>query len=362
MEKYPIGYKKILSKQQNKMLENKKTLLVIILLLFGLSVNAQKTDTLIHINGNIMTGELKKLQYGVLTWKMDGMGTIEVEIPKINTLKSAKRFDVRLQDGSRYYCSFGAGEESHTLYILLTTEQKKVQVDDIAQIFPLKKNFWLRTSGDIGFGGNYSKGSNLLTISLSSNLNHRRESTNIEFAWNTYYTFQGDSLSSTKSDARLTWERLRRSKLSYGANLGMGQNSELGTKVRLDFTLVGIYDILYNSWTRLSGFMGASIEREIPYGDAEPVENLTGLVALGWKVYKLTSPKVWVEAEARYIPYFTSNNRYRLNFNLKPKVGMLGNNLKVGFNTYYLYDSRPTSEEAHKEDWGASLEFSYSFH
>jgi len=46
---------------------------------------AQKTDTIVHINGDVLTGDLKKLTYGVATWKMDGMGTISMEEVKINT-------------------------------------------------------------------------------------------------------------------------------------------------------------------------------------------------------------------------------------------------------------------------------------
>jgi len=47
---------------------------------------AQKTDTIIHINGDVLTGDLKKMAYGVVTWKMDGMGTISLEEVKINTI------------------------------------------------------------------------------------------------------------------------------------------------------------------------------------------------------------------------------------------------------------------------------------
>lgn len=325
-------------------------------------VFAQKADTLVHINGNVMTGELKKLQYGILLWKMDGMGTIDVEIPKISTLKSKKRFDIRLQNGNRYYGSFDASAQKQMVNLVLTTGNMLVGIADIAQIFPLKRSFWLRTSGDFGFGGNYSKGSDLLTLNFSAALKHRRESAYYDFSLDTYYTFQDDSLSSIKSDARLGWEHLRKSKLSYGANLGFGQNYELGTKMRIDLTIVGIYDIIFNSWTRFSALAGISMEQEYPYSDDAPAEYITGNFALGWKVYKLTKPKVWLESNIQYLPYYNSDKRYRLNLNFNPKVGLIGNNLKIGFRTYYSFDSQPVTEEANKEDWGANLEINYSFH
>ena len=57
---------------------------------------AQKTDTIVHINGNILTGDFKKMNYGVVTWKMDGMGTIDLEEPKIQTIISSKMFEIKM--------------------------------------------------------------------------------------------------------------------------------------------------------------------------------------------------------------------------------------------------------------------------
>ncbi len=339
-----------------------KLLISTLLLSLSVALYSQKVDTLVHINGNIMTGELKKLQYGILLWKMDGMGTINVEVPKINTLKSEKYFDIRLQNGSRYYCSFDTAGEKNKVYLVLASGKKLIRVNEIAQIFPLKRSFWLRTSGDFGLGVNYSKGSDLLTINFSTYISHRRQSAFYIFSWDTYYTFQNDSLNSIKSDARISWERIRKSKLTYGAYFGMGQNSELGTRMRLDLTAIGIYDFIFNSWTRFSAIAGISAEQEYSYSDSEPMKYITGNFGLGWKVYKLTKPKVWIESDLQYLPYYNSDGRYRLNFNLNPKVGLIGNNLKIGFRTYFSYDSQPVSEDANKNDWGANLEISYSFH
>ena len=66
----------------------------------------QKTDTIIHINGNVLTGDLKKMNYGVVTWKMDGMGTISLEEPKIQSIISNKMFEIKMESGRIYFGSF----------------------------------------------------------------------------------------------------------------------------------------------------------------------------------------------------------------------------------------------------------------
>ena len=82
---------------------NKSIIHILVLFLwlgFGISkLSAQKIDTIIHINGNVLKGEFKKLVYGVVTWKMDGMGTINFEEPKIQTIISKKTFEIKMDDG-----------------------------------------------------------------------------------------------------------------------------------------------------------------------------------------------------------------------------------------------------------------------
>jgi len=53
-----------------------------ILMILPDHLHAQKTDTIVHINGNVLTGDFKRMNYGIVTWKMDGMGTISLEEPK----------------------------------------------------------------------------------------------------------------------------------------------------------------------------------------------------------------------------------------------------------------------------------------
>ncbi len=336
--------------------------LAIFFVLTTFVVSAQKIDSLYHINGNTLTGDFKKLEYGIVSWKMDGMGTISVEVPKISSFRSIKRYDIRLKNGNSYYCSFDSSGFERKVNILTSSERKLVDIDDIVRIFPIKKSFWLRTSGSFGIGANYTKGSDLLTLNFTSSLDHRQERANYYFSWDNYYTYKADTLSSTKGDARLGWERLRREKLSFGTNIGMSQNSELGTKLRLDISVVGIYDFIFNDWNRLYTAAGISVQRETPYDTSEPTEDLVGKISLGWKVYKLTRPKIWVDADINFIPYLTSDERYRTDINISPKISLIGNNLKIGFKFYYSYDSQPATENASKEDWGANLEISYSFH
>lgn len=338
------------------------TLLMISVIIFQTAGFAQKTDTVVHINGNILTGDLKKLVYGVATWKMDGMGTISLEEIKINTIRSGKQFEIKMKDGFIYYGSFDTSNVERKVNIIMGNLTKLVKLEDIVEVYPLRRNFWMRTSGDFSAGLNYSKGSNVATISFSGNLNYRKRKSYFELVVDDNETYQGDTLSSNKSDVTLAWQRSLKNNWSTELSLGAGQNTELGTKLRLDLNAMGLKDVLYNSWIRLYLGAGLNLTRETPYDSSPEKADVAGLFQVVWKVYKFTIPKVWVDANFSYLPYLTEKKRYRATFNLNPKVSLLSDNFKVGLKFYFSYDNKPPSESASTNDYGVNLELTYSFH
>jgi len=325
-------------------------------------VVAQKTDTIVHINGNVLTGDFKKMVYGVVSWKMDGMGTISMEEVKVNTIISKKQFEIKLKNGTIYFGSMDSSSIDRKVNILVENERELVSIEDIVEVYPIKRSFWLRTSGNFSLGVNYSKGSDIATVAFSSNLNYREKRSYYYFDWDNNNTFQGDSLSSSKADAEIAWQRLIKKKWSSQVAVGASQNSELGTKLRVNLNVIGLRDISYNIWNRLYAGAGLSVSRETPYDDSGETNDLAGLFQVVWKVYKYTYPKVWVDSNISFLPYMTDSGRYRTVFNLNPKVSVFNDNFKVGFSFYYSFDSKPPSETSSTYDYGINLQLTYSFH
>ena len=323
---------------------------------------AQKTDTIVHINGNILTGELKNLNYGVVTWKMDGMGTISLEEPKIETIISKKQFEIKMFTGKFYYASFEKSEKPRSVYLKTHNQSVLVKIDDIVEIYPIKRSFWERTSGNFSLGLYYTKGSNVATLAFWGNMDYRKKISYFSLRWDSNDTYQGDSLSATKTDISFAWQRSLKNGWYGDIGVDFNQNSELGTKSRIGLTLTGIKDLAYNEWNRLYAGAGLNINQD-KGSDNDIVNNdLAGIFELQWKVYKLTSPKIWVDSGITFLPYFTDAGRNRFIFNLNPKVSLLSNNFKVGLNFYYNYDSKPTSVEGANNDYGLNLQFTYALH
>ncbi|MFD1316539.1 DUF481 domain-containing protein [Namhaeicola litoreus] len=332
-----------------------------ILLFCTLKINGQKTDTIYHMNGNILTGDLKSLTYGVATWKMDGMGTISLEEVKINTIISNKQFEIKLKNDEIYYGSFLASYKPRTVFIETPQNKVLVKIDDLVEVYPIKNSFWLRTYGNFSLGLNYSKGSDIATLSWSGNLNYRKKSSFFKISWDSNNTYQGDTLSTRKSDASISFERLFQRGWSSQALIGLNQNTELGTKARWAIDLIGIKDLKYSSMNRFYIGAGLSALRERPFGNGETENDLSGIIQAVWKLYKYTSPKIWVDTDISFLPYLT-DNRYRAVFNLNPRVSVFSDNFKVGLAFYYNYDSNPSAGAQSNDDYGLNLQLSYYLH
>lgn len=323
---------------------------------------AQKTDTIYHVNKNILTGDLKNLAYGVFTWKMDGMGTISLEEIKVNTIISKKQFEIKLKNDAVYFGSLDASNEEGTVYLVTLTEKKLVKISDIVEIYPIKNSFWLKISGDFSLGFNYSKGSNIGSLAFSGNLNYRKKKAYFEAEWDENNTYQADTLGSRKTDVTLAWQRLLKQGWSTQLAVGFSQNSELGIKERWGVNIMGLKDLSYNNWNRLYAGAGINLTHEIPYGVASEQDDVAGIFQVVWRVYKYKTPKLWVDTDVSYLPYFTDSGRHRAVFNLNPKINLFSDNFKVGLKFYYTYDSKPPADAASTNDYGVNFQLSYSLH
>jgi hypothetical protein len=325
---------------------------------------SQKIDTIIHINGNVLTGDLKKMNYGVVSWNMDGLGTNNLEEPKIRTMKSIKQFEIKLKNGMIYFGSLDTSNLDHHVYIVITNGRELVNINDIVEIYPIRKSFWRRTTGKFSVGINYTKGSEIATMQLSGYLDYKKRRAYYKLSWNTNNTFNfaDDSLTATKADVDFAWQHSFRNNWYLGAFVGASQNSQLGYKLRLDLTGLGIKDLAYNNWNRLWTGAGLSVQRETSLDGSSIANDLAGVVTAFWKVYKYTRPKVWVDTDVSFIPYITGNWRYRINYNLNPQISVVADDLKVGLSFYYSYDSRPPADASSTFDWGINFELSYKLH
>jgi sRNA-binding regulator protein Hfq len=338
-----------------------KYLILFFLLITG-AVYGQKTDSLYHVNGNIMTGEIKKLDHGILSFKMDGMGTISVKHESISTLKSNKLLEFTSDRGRTYFGKIDTCNQEGKIKIITAYDTVEMHMYQLVEIFPIRNNFFRRLSGKFDLGFNYTKASDVGRVNFDVNLSYRYK----KYSWNLYssniqtYT-PGDTVApSSKHDAQITFQRKLNRRWLWTTFIATNQNTELGLQLRGQAGAGAIFNILHRSKARFY-FQNALVPNFELGTESDKYEtNLEFRTTLNYDFYKHTDPEMYITSYVDLYPSLSNWGRYRVNYNLDARVEIV-NNFFIGLKYYYNFDSNPTSTIASQNDYGITTTLGYSF-
>ncbi len=116
--------------------------------------NRQKIDKIVLRNGDYVTCEIKKLEYGLLVVKTDDMGTLDIKWDKIARIQSTYIFEIDMIDGEIYYGKFSEPSADGKLAIVSGPSVKEYDMMDVVAITQIDNRFWSRLDGSIGAGIN----------------------------------------------------------------------------------------------------------------------------------------------------------------------------------------------------------------
>lgn len=224
--------------------------LILAVLVTGSLLARDKTDIIILSNGDRVTGEIKKVERGLLEIKTDFMGTINVEWEHIKEVTSQYGFQVELTSGARYLGSIEPADDGK-LEVTGAYSQIKTDVIEVVKVTPIEDKFWDRIKGSVDFGFSFKRANRVTDYNLSAETSYRVEK---------YLTSVGydSSLSSTQNvettQRNVVSTQFHRFLENRWSIIGLGtftQNQELG----LDFRGLGggvLAETLFKRITPLS--------------------------------------------------------------------------------------------------------------
>ena len=113
--------------------------------------SAPKVDVLILRNGDRVTGELKKLDLGTLTFKTDDMGTLNVKWEKVTGLVAPELFEVETSSGRRHFGSLAPAAPGR-LMVSRNQEQIDLDMTSVVRMWPIRQSFFRRIDGNLNIG------------------------------------------------------------------------------------------------------------------------------------------------------------------------------------------------------------------
>jgi len=334
-------------------------LIIISLLVLSSTSVAQRTDIIIMNNGDHITGEIKKLKFGIVTFKTDDAGTLSIQWDKIRHLISKEIFEVDLQDGRIYFGSLDTTYSVRQIAVKDKDQTKFLFKTYVVTITPIKDTFWDILDGFIKLGFNFTKSTETGQFTLGGSAKYRRKIDNTELNVNSIISFQGNQESSRRQDLTLTYQRFLVHKWLVGGSIGLEQNTELGIQLRAITSIAAGYSLSHSNEDSFYGLLGLSINNETFTDTTASTINLEGLLALNYQLFIYDAPKASLKTDIIAFPGITDWGRIRVNYNITFSWEIIID-LYWELSGYYSYDNKPTSGAA-SDDYYVNTAFKYEF-
>jgi hypothetical protein len=319
----------------------------------------EKTDIVILANGDHITGEIKKLEYGLLRLKTDSMDNIYIEWDEVVSITSDFFYDIELKDGMRYYGSLAEPEVENTLRVVLGVSPLDVSKLEVVKIDPIKTTFWKRVDGSLKLGFSFTKSSDVAQLNFGFDATHRARKFLNEIEVSTIITSKPEDETSRRFDGGYTYIRFLKNRYSAFGNGSLQSNDELNLDLRVLISGGVGRNFIQTNRNALVSNLGLAVNREWRGGEDPNKISLEAVLNADYRFFQYSSPKADIAASLQFFPSITEWGRYRMEFSTRFRREMI-TDFFLDFDIYYSFDNRE-SEEAANEDYGTILGLSWTF-
>ncbi|MGH7494058.1 MAG: DUF481 domain-containing protein [bacterium] len=320
---------------------------------------AEKTDRLILENGDQFTGEIKKLEFGKLTFSTDHMGTLSIKWDKIIGLTSAAYYEVELFDGTIYFGALGDASLKWRMTIITDSSSFEIYRFYVVRILPIQGRFWARVDGAVSVGFNYTKASDIFQFNTAANATYHSRTIEAESNFSAIITSQQDTSATERYDFDLLTRRVFEDRWFALGEIGAQSNSALGLNLRLFLNGgLGRKVIQDNSeWLMAGG--GLVINREWTDDWSNSTNNLEVLGAIQYSRFRYDTPELNLSTGMALFANLTNFGRIRMEMDAKVTWEII-RDLFLNLTFYDSFDNEPPSG-AVKNDYGIVFSFEYKF-
>ena len=205
---------------------------IVLLLACGPLLAAEKTDVVVLRNGDQITGEVKGLEQGKLTFKTDHMGTVSIEWDEIEELTSAQSFEVEVESGDKFYGTPGPATEEGEMSVAGEPETTSLVMATVVRIVPIETGLLNRLDGSLDFGFNVTRANRATQLTVGAEARHRTRKHARVLKFNSTFAEQQDAERTKRQSLEGTLTRfLSKRRLAVGI-LEFQENEELDLELR----------------------------------------------------------------------------------------------------------------------------------
>lgn len=335
-------------------------LLLALLFALGLpAAGANKTDIVVLKNGDRITGEIRSLKNGLLTYKTDDIGTLSVEWERVVRISSTWLFIIEDTRGRRYTGALQEAPEPGK--VVVRTGEGPVTLDlvNIVGIGRFGERLIQRFQGTLDLGFSLQKANQNTMLNLGANLNYVTTKWDIRAELSSYYAKQESVPSTTKILLGLTTMRVFANRWTASALAQVERNTELNLDARLLGGVgVGRYFIRTNRHV-LNGIVAVDVTQENYIDETPPTTGMEAVIGVNYQTFRYVFPNLDISASAYAYPSLTTKGRVRATFQANIRYELF---LRFYVSIAFVdnYDSKPGGETTSKNDYGLTFGISWS--
>jgi len=321
-------------------------------------VFAAKEDTVKLVNGDLVTGEVKSLRQGRLSYGTDSMGTISIEWDEILSVTAKQFYRLETSDGRRYFGSILPGDEDSTLLVTNRGQTHELSMIDVIRIQTIDTGWREQIDSTLKAGYSFTKASEVEQFNLSYDAVYVRELSRTNFGGGTILTDDGDE-STSQWNAYTDYRRWLENRNYWLALGGAEANDELG----LDLRLIAGGGLGHRFWqTNQSELFGegGAVVNYTENSDGGSDTNLEGLLRAGYSIYIYDTPKRTLNSTLALFPGITQFGEYRTDLSVSLQQEFI-EDFFWDLSFFHKYDSDVSDQEASNSDYGINTSIAFEF-
>jgi len=339
-------------------------LLVYLLACLGSQAQEKRRDVVVMSNGDRLTGQVKRLQNGLLFVAMDYVsGNIGLDWDQVESVQSTATFQIVLSNGQRFIGKIEKtsreNERQKNFVIREAAEEILVPTGSIASIDSSKPTFWRQLQGTIDLGYSFTSGNSQSSLNANTNATYRTKGWETAASFDSTFSGQSGASSTNREDLQLTLYRfLNRNSFIAGLSDFLHSSRQ---DLNLRTTLGAGYGRYLKRTTNgnLSWLGGVVyVHESFDTTAAQPSDqSLEAVIGLEYSYVRFNLGEL--DSQVRLYPGLTDSGRLRLTTNNSLTI-KLRNNFHLVFTFWDNYDSRPPAT-ATRNEFGTSSGIGWSF-
>jgi putative salt-induced outer membrane protein YdiY len=334
--------------------------LAIVVLCFSPSLVAKsKDDVIVMKNGDRLTGEIKGLQQGALSFKASYMSaSVSLDWNDVARVESKDVYIVSLANGQRFT---GQIESTDTVFHVLEGAQPiAVKQPEVVSIAPEETSFWKQLNGSIDYGFSFTSGNSQTTSSLSATTSYYNQKNFIQVDTSSQFDGQNNAPDTNRYTFTGQYARELNERWFLASVFDLLKSDQQQLNLRTTYG-GGVGRWLFRTpRTYIRGFAGLVYTHEsyFPQPGIQPIRsNVESLLGIQFATFRFKT--LDVSSKTFVFPSLTDPGRLRLGTTSDIKIELI-KDFYWDFRVYENFDSRPPVN-APRNDLGITTSLGWKF-